>query len=81
MDISLSNNIVEILKTKVSEGVFSTMDEAINFAVQFTFINNNISAERIDKLNAEIEKGWQDKEAGLGRSSREVFADLRKRYA
>ena len=81
MDISLSNNLENILKAKVAEGTFSSMDEAITFAIQFTFIDNKISQERIDSLNLEIEKGWQEAEAGLGRNSVEVFSDLRKRYA
>ena len=81
MDISLSTNLENILKTKVNEGVFKTIDEAITFAIQFTFVNNNISLEKIESLNAEIEKGWQDMEAGRGRNSKEVFQDLRKRYA
>ncbi len=80
MDISLSNNIENILKTKVSEGIFKNMEEAISFAIRFTFIDNNISLERINMLNAKIEKGWQDMENGKGRSCKEVFEDLRKRY-
>ena len=81
MDISLSNNIENILKSKVTEGIFNSMDEAITFAIRFTFVDNSITREYIDKLNAEIEKGWQDMEAGRGRNSKEVFEDLRKRYA
>ncbi len=81
MDISLPHNIENILRAKVAEGIFSTMDEAIMFAVQFAFVDNNISLERINQLNAEIEKGWQDMESGKGRSSKEVFTALRKRYA
>ena len=80
MDISLSNNMIDILKNKVSQGIFTSMDEAICFAIQFTFVENNISQEKIDSLNAEIEKGWQDMENGLGRESADVFTDLRKRY-
>ena len=81
MDISLSNNIENILKSKIAQGVFGSMDEAITFAVHFAFIDNDIPHERIEKLNAEIEKGWQDMENGLGRNSQEVFRDLRKKYA
>ena len=80
MDISLSNNIKNILKSKIAEGEFSSMDEAITFAIQFAFVDNKITQERIDTLNAEIEKGWQEAEAGLGRDSAEVFKDLRRRY-
>lgn len=81
MDISLSGNIENVLKAKVAEGIFSSMEEAVTFAVQFTFLNRNISQERIGELNAEIEKGWQDMETGLGETSQKVFEDLRKRYA
>lgn len=81
MDISLPHNMENILKAKVAEGVFSTMDEAVTFAIQFAFVEHNISPERISQLNTEIEKGWQEMDAGKGRNSKEVFNDLRKRYA
>ncbi len=81
MDISLPNNMENILKTKIAEGIFSSMDEAITFAIQFAFVENNISLERINALNAEIEKGWLEMEANKGRNSKQVFEDLRKRYA
>ena len=60
MDVSLPHSIENILKAKVAEGVFNTMDEAVLFAIQFAFVDNNISIERINQLNAEIEKGWQE---------------------
>ena len=81
MDISLSNNLENMLKAKVAEGIFKNMDDAVTFAIQFAFIENNISPEKIKTLNEEIEKGWQDMEAGRFRNSKEVFSDLRKRYA
>lgn len=82
MDISsLPNNIENLLKAKVSEGIFDTLEDAISFAVQVAFIDNNISKENIENLNSEIEKGWQEMQAGKGRSSEEVFKDLRKKYA
>ena len=81
MDISLPNNLENILKAKVADGLFGSMDEAITFAIQFAFIDNEFSKEKVVSLNAEIEKGWQEMEVGLGRNSREVFKDLKKRYA
>lgn len=80
MDISLPNNLENILKAKVADGIFNSMDEAITFAIQFAFIDNEFSREKIVSLNTEIEKGWQEMEAALGRSSKEVFEDLKKRY-
>lgn len=80
MDISLPNNLENILKAKVADGIFNSMDEAITFAIQFAFIDNEFSREKIVSLNTEIEKGWQEMEAALGRNSKEVFEDLKKRY-
>lgn len=81
MDISLSNNIENILRAKVAEGVFNTMDEAVTFAIKFAFVDNNISIEKIESLNAEIEKGWQDMEAGRFRDGHEVMKDFMEKYA
>ena len=78
MDISLPNNIENILKEKISEGIFSSMDAAISFAIQFAFVDNKISQERLDTLNEEIEKGWQDMQKGNYKNSDLVFKDLRK---
>ena len=80
MDISLPNNIENILKEKISEGIFSSMDEAISFAIQFAFIDNKVNQEKLNTLNEEIEKGWQDMQNGNYRNSDLVFKDLRKKY-
>lgn len=81
MDISLPNNIENILKEKISEGIFSSMDEAISFAIQFAFVDNKVNQEKLNTLNEEIEKGWQDMQNGNYRNSDLVFKDLRKKYA
>ena len=81
MDISLSNNLENILKAKVAEGTFSSMDEAITFAIQFTFVDNKISQERIDALNKEIEIGWQAMENGDVLDGQLVMEEFRKKYA
>ncbi len=81
MDISISNNLENILKAKIAEGAFSSMDEAITFAIQFTFIDNKVSLEKINELNEKIEQGWLEMEAGKGRNNTAVFRDLREKYA
>ena len=80
MDISLPNNIENILKEKISEGIFSSMDEAISFAIQFAFVDNKVNQGKLNTLNEEIEKGWQDMQNGNYRNSDLVFKDLRKKY-
>lgn len=81
MDISLPKNIENKLKEKIAEGIFSTMEEAVAFAIQIAIIDGNITPQRIIELNNKIEKGWSEMESGMGRDSKDVFADLRKRYA
>ena len=81
MDISLPNNLEKILRTKVADGVFKSMDEAITFAIQFAFVDSEFHYNIVADLNAEIEKGWQEMEKGVGRSSKNLFEELRKRYA
>lgn len=51
MDISLPSNIENILKNKVSDGLFVSMDEAAVFAIKFAFIDNNFLHEQINALN------------------------------
>lgn len=51
MDIALSNNLIDLLKEKVANGIFSSIDEAVTYAVQFVFVDNKIPQERIDELN------------------------------
>ena len=50
MDISLPNNLEKILRTKVADGVFKSMDEAITFAIQFAFVDRDrksVGRERV----------------------------------
>ena len=81
MEISLSNKLENILKAKVAEGTFNSLDEAITFAIQFTFVDNKISQERIDALNKEIEIGWQAMENGDVLDGQLVMEEFKKKYA
>ena len=81
MDISLSNNLENILKLKIAEGRFNSIDEAITFAIEFTFVDNEVSKERIDALNKEIEIGWQAMENGDVLDGKLVMEEFRKKYA
>ncbi len=80
MDISLPHNMENILKAKIAEGIFSTMDEAITFAVQFTFSDNKNLEERIAALNTEIEKGLEDYASGNYQDGQTAFKKLIQKY-
>lgn len=80
MDISLPNNMESFLKEKVAEGLFSTMDEAVTFAIQFAFIDNSNIQARIDSLNSEIQKGLDDYEAGRYTDGETAYQKLMEKY-
>ena len=80
MDISLPNNMESFLKEKVAEGLFSTMDEAVTFAIQFAFIDNSNIQARIDSLNSEIQKGLDDYEAGRYTDGEIAYQKLMEKY-
>ncbi len=80
MDISLSKNIKDILEKEVLKGKFSNLDEAIDYTIRYTFLGEGVPQKYIDTLNNEIEKGFQEMKDGLGKDSKEVFKNLRKKY-
>lgn len=81
MEISISPKMENLLRDKVTEGLFGSMDEAVNFAIQVTFVDKNIIKERINLLNSEIEKGWQDMEQGRYRDGKDVMEEFKRKYA
>ena len=50
MDISLPHDMESILKAKVAAGIFSTMDEALTFAIQYAISDKKTFEERMMKL-------------------------------
>ena len=80
MDISLPHDMESILKAKVAAGIFSTMDEALTFAIQFAFSDKKTFEERIAALNAEIQKGEDDYQAGRYQDGQADFDKLLKKY-
>lgn len=57
MDISLTPNIEKILRNKVAEGIYNSLNEAINVTLGIALNGSCISQEELDKLNKDIQIG------------------------
>lgn len=57
MDISLTPNIERILRNKVAEGIYNSLNEAINVTLGIALNGSLISQEELDKLNKDIQIG------------------------
>ena len=64
MDISLTPNIERLLRNKVAEGVYNSLNEAINFTLSIALNGSCISQEELDNLNKDIQMGIDEAEAG-----------------
>ena len=49
MDISLTPNIKRILRNKVAEGIYNSLNEAINVTLGIALNGSCISQEELDK--------------------------------
>lgn len=57
MDISLTPNIERILRNKVAEGIYNSLNEAINVTLGIALNGSCISQEELDNLNKDIQIG------------------------
>ena len=64
MDIFLAPNIERLLRNKVAEGVYNSLNEAINVTLSIALNGSCISQEELDNLNKDIQMGIDEAEAG-----------------
>ena len=64
MDIFLAPNIERLLRNKVAEGIYNSLNEAINVTLGIALTGKCISQTEIDTLNHDIQIGLNDAEAG-----------------
>ena len=64
MDISLTPNIERLLRNKVAEGVYNSLNEAINVTLSIALNGSCIAQEELDNLNKDIQMGIDEAEAG-----------------
>ena len=80
MDISLSPNIERFLRIKVAEGLYDSINEAINATLSKILTNECISQEELDMLNADIQKGIDDANLGNLSNAFNFLEELNKKY-
>ena len=81
MEISLSPDNERFIKNKIASGIYKTINEAINAAVNMAFGQNTIPQARIDELNREVETGWQAMINGDVLDGHTVMEEFKKKYA
>lgn len=80
MDISLSPDNEKFLQSQIAAGIYKSINEAINAAISIAISGGCISQEHLDMLNADLQKGIDDYEAGKYTVGTEFYDELIKEY-
>ena len=80
MEISLTPNVERLLRLKVAEGLYDSLNEAINATLNIALSGNCVSQERLEQLNADIQKGIDDYEAGRYSEGLEFMDEMIAEY-
>ena len=81
MDISLSPDNEKFLQSQIAAGIYNSINEAINGAINIAISKTTISQERINEFNREIEIGLNAYKNGEYVDGNIVISELRKKYA
>lgn len=81
MEISLSSDNEQFLKSQISAGIYKTISEAVNAAINIIIAETAVSQKRIDKFNKEIEIGIEAVKNGDLLDGQSVLKELREKYA
>ena len=80
MDISLSPKIERFLRLKVAEGVYDSLNEAVNKTLGIVLAKECVSKEELDMLNADIQKGIDDANSGKFSNAFSFLDELKTKY-
>ncbi len=80
MDIILAPNIERLLRMKVAEGLYDSLNEAVNATLNIALNKGCISKEELETLNADIQEGIDDAEAGNLSDAFEFLDELNSKY-
>ena len=80
MDISLSPSNEKFLQNKVAEGIYKSINEAINATLNIAISGSCVSQEKLDMLNADLQKGVDDYENNRYSEGTEFFDELIAEY-
>ncbi len=80
MDISLTPNIERFLRSKIAEGLYDSLSEAIHATLNIAISKECISKDELAQLNADIQKGIDDADKNNLSDAVEFLDGLKKKY-
>ncbi len=80
MDIFLSPNIERLLRLKVAEGLYDSLNEAINATLNIALNQECISENRLEMLNDDIQEGILAADAGNMIEAYDFLNELKNKY-
>ena len=79
MDISLSPDNEKFIQKQIADGIYASIKEAINAAINLA-ITNTTAAKQIEAFNNEIEIGWNAMEKNDVLNGKAVMEELKNKY-
>ncbi|MCC5621674.1 type II toxin-antitoxin system ParD family antitoxin [Nostoc sp. CHAB 5715] len=76
MNISLTPELEQLVKDKVSSGKYHSVSEVMGEALRLLEERDRIRDQRLAELKAKIQVGIEELERGEGIDGEEVFAEL-----
>ena len=76
MNISLTPELEQLVKDKVSSGKYHSVSEVMGEALRLLEERDRIRDQRIAELKAKIQVGIEELERGEGIDGEEVFAEI-----
>lgn len=76
MNISLTPELEQLVKDKVSSGRYHSVSEVMGEALRLLDERDRDREQRLAELKAKIQEGLQELERGEGIDGEEVFAEL-----
>lgn len=76
MNISLTPELEQLVKDKVSSGKYNSVSEVMGEALRLLEERDRIREQRLAELKAKIQVGIEELERGEGIDGEEVFAEI-----
>ena len=80
MDISLTPSVERFLRHKIAEGLYDSLNEAINATLNIAISKECISQKELDMLNADIKAGVEDANSGKMSDALDFLDELKNKY-
>lgn len=80
MDISLSSDFDKFIKEQMATGLYNSVNDIVQEAMNLLKLRKSVSQERIDAFNAELQKGEDDIKAGRVMDGETAFKKLLSKY-